>query len=468
MSGLTHARIARVFEFGRDGDMGFMSMQLIAGRTLKAWMATGGTRAQALRIIETCCEALEYSHALGIVHGDLKPTNIMVIADGTAKLIDFGSASVPGSHAVRGLDATTAATPLYASPQILAGQRAERLDDVFSLACLSYGILSGGRHPYGGHPSFEAFRAKSAPTYVPAIPVELFEVIERGLSADRERRPASVSEFRRELTAAEQHRRVKACFSRPASPIPVKKAPSEPQVLAPALMGVVPTIARSGETFRRSRSLQRVQPMVVPLAVLMAVVAGASILFRYTESMLPTLFGAARVSDAGLEAGHVPTIALTTSTSLPAPTLDRAPVQSANAVPLPHDSSSISFKAAIVHASARQSMVAITVQRSPANRGAGAFVWRVERGTAAPDIDYQRVNPRQVHFIEGQTVRTLFIPLVDKSTAHRPSGPRFFDVVLQPVAGGPGLGRFGRITVVIDPTQALWVARADPGTGSLR
>ncbi len=132
----------------------------------------------------------------------------------------------------------------------------------------------------------------------------------------------------------------------------------------------------------------------------------------------------------------------------------------ASAASIPHDSSVISFKASTVHASAQQSLVAIQVQRTPASRSrGGAFVWRVERGTAKPAIDYARIGPQRVSFIEGQSARTLFIPLISDPAASTPLQPRYFHVVLQPVAGGPAVGRLGRVTVIIDPTPTLAAAR---------
>jgi hypothetical protein len=108
------------------------------------------------------------------------------------------------------------------------------------------------------------------------------------------------------------------------------------------------------------------------------------------------------------------------------------------------------------------------VRRSPTNENPGEFVWRVERGNAVPSIDYERIRPRRVSFIEGQTLRTLFIPLLNRATSRVPFGPRFFDVVLQPVAGGPSLGRFARITVVIDPASTVWIAQSEPMSSVLR
>jgi hypothetical protein len=115
-----------------------------------------------------------------------------------------------------------------------------------------------------------------------------------------------------------------------------------------------------------------------------------------------------------------------------------------------HDSGVISFEASTVHASALQSLVAISVKRLPAT-SRGAFLWRVERGTAQPGVDYERIQPQVVRFIEGQTVRTLFIPLINSPATSVQRGPRTFTVALERVKGGPALGRFARVTVTIDP-----------------
>ena len=130
-----------------------------------------------------------------------------------------------------------------------------------------------------------------------------------------------------------------------------------------------------------------------------------------------------------------------------------------------HDSGVISFEASTVHASAVQSLVAISVKRLPAT-SRGAFLWRVERGTAQPGVDYERIQPQVVRFIEGQTVRTLFIPLINSPATSVQRGPRTFTVALERVKGGPALGRFARVTVAIDPPPSssrfpVYQARAE-------
>jgi serine/threonine protein kinase len=432
MQGLSHPGIVRVFDLDCDDGIWFMSMELVAGRTAKAWMAAHDSRADGMRIIRACCEALEHAHSLGIVHADLKSTNVMVAADGAIKLIDFSSAPNLSGSAAADADTTLAVTPLYASPQVLAGKTPEQRDDVFSLACLSYSVLSGGRHPFGGHPSLEDGRVKMAPTYVRSIPIELFQVIERGLSAERDRRPSSVAEFRRQLTAAkpegnEQPVQVIDEISLAIPPVTIKELHPEPRhwLTADASAG-----ARNSQ--------RRVRPFVSLTAMVAAIAVGA-VLFR-----LGTHKGAIRAADLPPEAAAVSAASAPQAVAGPE---HRSPLQ---AVAWSHDSGVISFDAPTIRASAEQSVVAVTVKRLAATTMPGAFVWRVERGTAYPGVDYERMEPQVVRFAEGQKARTLFIPLIRSHATLLARGPRTFTVQLQQVAGGPTLGRFARVTVALD------------------
>jgi len=468
MQGLTHPGIVRVFDLDRDGDVWFISMELVAGQTLKTWIDTPDNQTNALRIIGGCCEALEHAHSLGILHGDLKPTNVMVSDDGTPKLMDFGSAPSPGSLVAAGSDPTLAATPLYASPQILAGKRPERRDDVYSLACLSYNILSGGLHPFGGRPSLEGGRATLTPTYVPAIPAGLFAVIERGLSAERERRPPSVREFLEDLSVADRRHRAIApsaaapvCDNDDAMRYPVLVTHAADRTTHSASPGVLKKIrlrARISTTTGRAGiastalapiangfgdgygSYRRPRPLVKLFALVFAILGTAASYRLGTGQEV-------------IRAPELPPDASAMSPELVAP----APAQSEVSLetrPLLHDSGVISFDASTIHASAAQSLVAISVRRMPATKSRGAFFWRVERGTAQPGVDYQQIEPQVVRFIEGQAVRTLFIPLINSTATLEQRGPRTFTVALERVRGGPVLGRFASVTVTIDPLPA--------------
>jgi hypothetical protein len=441
MQRLSHPGIVRVLDLACDGNVWFISMDLVVGRTVKSWEQTPGSLAQALSIISGCCEALEHAHSMGVVHGDLKPTNVMVANDGTVKLIDFGSAPSPGRDAATGAEAAVTGTPLYASPQILAGKVAEPRDDIFSLACLSYSILSAGRHPFGGRPSLEDGRMKSAPTYVRAIPTGLFEVIARALSADREERPASARQFLRELSDAGR-------VSRATLPILFNRSrwgargsmATHVSANAPATLAMI-----AGVLGGRRGSDRGAQPFVRLTALVLAI-SGAAVLLR-----LDTQRAAIHMAE---------------SSGLVASAQAQSEVP-AEVRPLLHDSGIISFEAATVHASAAQSLVAISVRRRQAINTRGTFAWRVERGSAYPGVDYAQLKPQVVSFIEGQSIRTLFIPLINAGATWVAQSPRTFTVALEQVAGGPALGRIARVTVAIDPPAilsrtALYQASARP------
>jgi serine/threonine protein kinase len=457
MQCLSHRGIVRVLDMDCDGELSFISMELVAGRTVNSWMHTPAPDSDALRVITECCEALEYAHSMGILHGDVKPSNVILTSDGVAKLIDFGATPNAASDVAGTFDASIGTTPLYASPQILSGLGAERRDDIFSLACLSYSILSRGRHPFGGRPSFEGGRAKSAPTYVRAIPPALFEVIESALSAERERRPASVREFLSLLTAAERRRRAAATrAATPARPEVGAAADTPSRSIAPALFRQLRLTARSlarthapgaalvaFDGIDAHRNPDRHARSFVRLIVAILAIAGA------TEFLQ---LHARRDVTVAAELPAASSVGAPEQQSTVGPQSDEAILQSE---PPARNTGVISFDAPTVHASAMQSMVAISVKRLQATTSSAAFTWRVERGTAQPGIDYARMQPRVVRFTEGQAVRTLFIPLISTRAPLLSGAPLTFTVALERVAGGPALGRFARVTVAIDPPPSL-------------
>ena len=403
MQSLSHPGIVRVFEFDCDGDTQFMSMELVAGVTVKDWMAMRRSYPEALKLVSSCCSALAHAHSVGVLHGDLKPTNVMVAADGTARLVDFGSASSLAAE-VETAALTLAATPSYASPQILAGNSAERRDDIYSLACLTYSILSGGRHPFGGRPSFEHGRAKRAPSYAPTIPPELFKVIERSLSVERECRAASSREFLNDLLDADRRHR-SADMPRVANRI-TRRRFSLANALAAvlAIVGIV------------SLQLDRQRELISPAKT----------------TIEPTL------------------MASTAAPQLPAGISDLA-----IALPEIHFPSRsaglVSFDApTTVHVSTLQPLVAINVRRTSAG-GRASFVWRLKNVVGFRDLEQRDLAPKRVTFNEGQVLRTLFIPLINGSNMELMRRPGSFSVVLQRVAGGPALGRITRVQVVSDP-----------------
>ncbi len=152
---VSHPNVVRFLDLDRDGDAWFIVMELLSGETLGPLLRRpaqpGLSGADALRIGCAVGDALAHAHSRGVTHGDVKPDNIFLTDAGDVRLFDFGVAPESAAHAPgdgAGVPVVAAATRVYASPEMLAGEPPEPRDDVFSLGCVIYEMVSG-RHPYG-------------------------------------------------------------------------------------------------------------------------------------------------------------------------------------------------------------------------------------------------------------------------------------------------------------------------------
>jgi formylglycine-generating enzyme required for sulfatase activity len=206
---LAHPNIVRLFDCERDGSIAFITMEYLSGESTYAQLHRRPVgrpvplaAAEARLIIAAVGNALEYAHAQKVVHGDLKPGNVMVTRESGIKVIDFGMTrwlARPGSADLAAAGAS-AATPHYASPQLMAGEEPCPSDDVFGLACLAYELLTGV-HPFDGEAhTRNAF--ESAPPQRPGITPSEHAALVHALQTDPARRTATIRQFTAEFAPA--------------------------------------------------------------------------------------------------------------------------------------------------------------------------------------------------------------------------------------------------------------------------
>jgi serine/threonine protein kinase len=220
LQSLTHPNIVRVIDCDRDGRTVFMTMEYLPGRSLQRIFRLsdpgGMDPAAALKLLASVGDALEYAHEHHIVHGDLKPGNIIVTDHGRVKVIDFGMAKfIARADITTGLQAANddapandaapkAITPRYASPELAAGEDPEPADDVYALACIAYEALCG-KHPFGRDTDPRIRGAHFRLTRPTGMAAHQYAAIVRALAFKRSNRTPSVLRFLAELSGT--HRR---------------------------------------------------------------------------------------------------------------------------------------------------------------------------------------------------------------------------------------------------------------------
>jgi len=140
---LSHPGIVTIYDIAEEGDMAYIFMELVNGPPLEKMLRAeqAPDKETLLSLMRQVAAALDYAHKKGIVHRDVKPANIMVHEDGTAKVTDFGVAKIVSQQLTRA--GTIMGTPSYMSPEQVQGLPVSGRSDQFSLAVIAYEILTG-------------------------------------------------------------------------------------------------------------------------------------------------------------------------------------------------------------------------------------------------------------------------------------------------------------------------------------
>ncbi|MGL3210440.1 serine/threonine-protein kinase [Bradyrhizobium sp. BR 1433] len=198
-----HRNLVQIYDSDYDGKYHYLVMELLKGPSLADILADrqGQPLSPSLsfQIVRGVGQALAHMHRLGIVHGDLRPANIVITSTGEIKILDCGTAlmlDVPAQddRARAILDQIGLLTPAYASPELLMREPPAESDDVYSLAVVAYLALTGA-HPYAQRAADEALKVNLTPAPPRTISPVQWRVLASGLALKRRDRIETVDEF---------------------------------------------------------------------------------------------------------------------------------------------------------------------------------------------------------------------------------------------------------------------------------
>ena len=207
---LAHPNVATVYDFDRDGDTVYMTMEAMEGLPMDAFLrklpAGGLPEEEAMPLIEDICAGLAYAHAAGLVHSDLKPGNAYLVEDpdrphGRVKLLDFGIARASKTKTDAEGETTLfdpgqlgALTPTYATIEMFEGVDPDPRDDIYALGIMSYQLFIG-KHPYARKSAPKAQELGLTPEFVEKLDKRQNRGLARGVAFSRDARTPSVEQF---------------------------------------------------------------------------------------------------------------------------------------------------------------------------------------------------------------------------------------------------------------------------------
>ena len=199
---LDHPNIVTIFETGEEGDVCYIAMQFLEGNDLESLIRSPDWDREfsifrKLDVLIQICRGLAYAHGKGVVHRDVKPANVMILADGTAKIVDFGIARIGETTST---SKEIIGTPDYMAPEQLEGVIADERADIYAVGVITYRMFT--RHfPFeADNISALLYKMVHVPplplsTYAPDCPPDLHRIVLAALAKDRDQRYRTMEEL---------------------------------------------------------------------------------------------------------------------------------------------------------------------------------------------------------------------------------------------------------------------------------
>lgn len=405
---LSHPSVVKVHELVLH-QVPFFTMELIDGESLPSLMQKFHPlplpRSYARAVIREVGEGLAHAHDRRVIHGDVKPQNVMVTNSGEARILDFGTSGE-----------SAALTPAYASCDLLEGREADPRDDLFALACLSYELLAG-EHPFQHRRSTEARTLKITPSRPPGLSGRQWRALTRGLAWDRADRPASLRDWLADLDLG----------SEPLGPIP------QPE------NAKVPFVSKSGVNSALLALLAVTLVGAVTWAVLSRPKPAPSLAEAAavdTEAEPPVVVDAAP-ADADIDDAP--------SEATPAPTALKTKIAASRPI---DKTEKIGVVAGSYSFHGGEKFAEIRVHRSTGSKATTSFQWWTEPASALAGTDFVPQAPATVFFPAGGRTVSLFIKLLPNASRKRTA---LFYVVLGNTSGGSALSSASKASISLHP-----------------
>jgi serine/threonine protein kinase len=433
---LSHPNVVSVFDLDRDGDTYFIVMELLEGELLANIMARLGgplQREHALAIISSVGAALAHAHRRDMVHADLKPRNIMITSTGEVRVLDFGFARHRplDLHSASTFDSAPASAPAYASVERVNGSEPHPSDDVYSLACIAYELLSG-EHPFGGRSAVLARANGRRPRNIDGLTRKQMQSLSRALLWSRGERKIDVVDLLAGLGGSD--------------------APN--QLVPPEEL-----VAHDGSGQWRRRALG----MLVFVLMAGAAVAAFVYLERNPAPRRPEAAPAATPALQGNEPlppvegeetaiANAPPPAEKSANTQPK-VAERKNAAKSAALPPPRSNAARSTSPVVIEfdkdtyvATESDGSVRIVVERHGSTQQATTFRWNLRSNSAEQGTDFAGIGPGTEQIPAGARTATLTIPLVSDAVVEN---TEVFLVEIEPGQSGVTLGERSHAAVIV-------------------
>ncbi|TCC46639.1 serine/threonine protein kinase [Kribbella capetownensis] len=391
---LTHPNVVATYDVGTEGEHVFLVMELVSGPDLAQLMRTAGLPSGELvaDIATQGARGLDAAHAAGIVHRDVKPANLMLAADGTLKITDFGIAKRAGNETT-GLGVLLG-TASYVSPEQVRGKSATPASDWYSFGCVLYELLSG-TPPFTGETVDVVMRqhleTPPPPILRSDVPVELAGLVTHLLAKDSADRPSSAAQVAALLTPSPAHNATQVL----SLPAPATDEPGEHTDAAEDVVGVGHWEDEAAETGTH-RAPRRAFPLAkvgVAAAVVLAAITGGLLLRESVTNEPPAQAG-------GTPSAPVQKVSVAPkTTSKPTPTPSKTPSKKPKPTPTPKETHQ-NPQAALV-----QSMRTLAAQVRATQQGSRSKAPREaahDLDRAAEALDHGDTESAAEHFYDAR------------------------------------------------------------------